>query len=160
MNNEYMQYPDDAMVWVYQADRFFNEEEKQILNDKITEFISQWDSHGSLVKGTYTIKHDSFIVIFADGQGMPLCGRAQTASVNLIKELEKDLNIHLMDRMRQSYKEGDQVKLVKLADLKKLYQDGIINENTLVFDNTVINKKDFDTRWEVSLKDSWHKRFV
>lgn len=160
MNNEYTNYPNDAMAWVYQADRFFTEEEKQVIKTRISEFINQWDSHGSLVKGTFTLKHDAFIVIFADGEGHPLCGRAQTASITLIKELEKELNIKLMDRMIQSYKDNDQVKLIKLAELKKLYQEGIINDETVVFDNTVINKKDFDSRWETPLKDSWHKRFV
>ncbi|QCX54069.1 ABC transporter ATPase [Elizabethkingia sp. JS20170427COW] len=160
MNNEYINYPDDAMTWVYQSERFFSPEEKEIISQRITDFISQWDSHGSLVKGTFTIKHDAFIVIFADGEGSPLCGRAQSASVTLIKELEKELNLQLMDRMRQSYKDGDQVKLIKLAELKKLYQEGTINDETVVFDNTVINKKDFDSRWETPLKDSWHKRFV
>ena len=106
MNNEYIQYPDDAMVWVYQADRFFREEEKEFINQKISDFLSQWDSHGSLVKGTFTLKHDAFLVIFADGEGHALCGRAQTASVNMVKELEKDVGVKLMDRMCQSYRDG------------------------------------------------------
>ena len=71
MNNDYINYPDDAMTWVYQSERFFSPEEKEIITQRITDFISQWDSHGSLVKGTFTIKHDAFIVIFADGERVP-----------------------------------------------------------------------------------------
>jgi hypothetical protein len=160
MNNEYIQYPDDAMVWVYQADRFFREEEKEFINQKISDFLSQWDSHGSLVKGTFTLKHDAFLVIFADGEGHALCGRAQTASVNMVKELEKDLGVKLMDRMCQSYRDGEKVELIKISDLKNLFTEGVIHHETIVFDNTVIHKKDFDTKWETPLKDSWHKRFV
>ncbi|WP_187478317.1 ABC transporter ATPase [Amniculibacterium sp. G2-70] len=160
MNNEYINYPDNAMVWVYNADRFLTADDKQHITTKVQDFIDNWDSHGSLVKGTFTILHDAFLVIFADDQGDPLCGRAQSASVNLVKELEKDLNIKFLDRMRQSFQENNEVKLVKLAELKTLYKDGKINDETLVFDNTVINKKDFDSRWKVALKDSWHKRFV
>ncbi len=160
MHNDYINYPDNSMVWVYNADRFFTENDKEQITSIVTDFISTWDSHGNLVKGTFTILHDAFLVIFADDQGMPLCGRAQSASVAMVKEIEQTINIKLLDRMRQSYQEGDQIKLVRIAELKKLYEDGKINDDTTVFDNTVINKKDFDSRWQVALKDSWHKRFV
>lgn len=160
MNNDYIQYPGTSMVWVYQSERTFTENEKQHIQNRISEFVNNWDSHGSLVKGTFNIFHDAFIVIFADDQGYPLCGRAQTASVTLIKELEQELGIKLLDRMNQSFMDENGVKLVKLSELKSLYKAGQINDETLVFDNTVINKNDFDNRWKVALKDAWHKRFV
>ena len=62
--------------------------------------------------------------------------------------------------MCQSYRDGEKVELIKISDLKNLFTEGVIHHETIVFDNTVIHKKDFDTKWETPLKDSWHKRFV
>lgn len=160
MNKEYKQYPDESMVWVYQSNRFLKEEEKQHIENKVKSFIAQWESHGSLVKGTYTLLHDAFVVIFADGEGQMLCGRAQSASVALMKELENELQIPFVDRMNLSYKVGEQIHFINFNDLKNLYNNGVIQDDSLVFDNTIITKKDFDNKWLCALENSWHKRYV
>jgi hypothetical protein len=34
-----------------------------------------------------------------------------------------------------------------------------VTENTLVFNNLVVNKAEFLSQWEVPAKDSWHARY-
>lgn len=160
MNNDYIQYPDNAKVWIYQSDRHFNEDEKKHIQIRIDDFIDTWESHGNMVKGTFTILYDAFVVLFVDEQGDTMCGRAQDASVKLMKELEQELELSLLDRMNQSYKEGEKAVLVKLNDFETLYNDNKINDETIVFNNTITTKKEFDTTWELPLKNSWHKQLV
>jgi len=38
--------------------------------------------------------------------------------------------------------------------------NGKINEDTIVFNNLVETKIDFETKWEISLKDSPYFKFV
>jgi len=113
-----------------------------------------------MVKGTFTILYDAFVVLFVDEQGDTMCGRAQDASVKLMKELEQELELSLLDRMNQSYKEDEKAVLVKLNDFETLYNDNKINDETIVFNNTITTKKEFDTTWELPLKNSWHKQLV
>ena len=44
------------------------------------------------------------------------------------------------------------------------FQDAIaqnkVNENTIVFNNLVQNKQDFEQNWRVELKNSWHKNLL
>lgn len=160
MNNDYIQYPDNAKVWVYQSNRHFNEDEKQHIQIRLDDFIDGWESHGNMVKATFTILFDAFIVLFADEQGDRLCGRAQDASVQLMKELEQELELSLLDRMNQSYKEDEKAILVKLSDFETLYNDHKINDDTIVFNNTVTTKKEFKNQWELPLKNIWHKQLV
>ena len=35
-----------------------------------------------------------------------------------------------------------------------------VNENTIVFNNLVQNKQDFEQNWRVELKNSWHKNLL
>jgi hypothetical protein len=158
--NNYIQYPDNAKVWIYQSDTHFNEDEKKHIQISIDDFIATWESHGKMVKGTFTILYDAFIVLFVDEQGDRMCGTAQDNSVKLMKRLEQELEVTLLDRMNQSYKEGEKAVLVKLNDFETLYNDNTINDETIVFNNTITTKKEFDTTWEVPLKDSWHKQLV
>ncbi|MBW6482630.1 MAG: ABC transporter ATPase [Vicingaceae bacterium] len=160
MNNNYIQYPDNAKVWIYQSDIHFDEDAKKHIQISIDDFIATWESHGKMVKGTFTILYDAFIVLFVDEQGDRMCGTAQDNSVKLMKRLEQELEVTLLDRMNQSYKEGGKAVLVKLNDFETLYNDNKINDETIVFNNTITTKKEFETTWEVPLKDSWHKQLV
>lgn len=160
MNNEYINYPENAKVWIYQSNTHFDEDEKKHIQISIDDFISSWESHGKMVKGTFTILYDAFIVLFVDEQGDRMCGTAQDNSLKLMKTLEKELEISLLNRMNQSYKNGDKVVLVNIGDFETLYNDNKINNETIVFNNTVTTKKEFDSNWEVPLKNSWHKQLV
>jgi hypothetical protein len=40
------------------------------------------------------------------------------------------------------------------------YAEGKIDDETLVFDTLVNNKKDLEEHWLKPLKDSWHRRMV
>ena len=44
-------------------------------------------------------------------------------------------------------------------DFKKLIKDKAVNKNTLVFDNLISSKYEFDHFWEVPACESWYKNF-
>ena len=153
-------YPDNAKTWIYQSSRFLDADEISYIKVVLDEFISTWESHGSMLTAAYEVFDNLFIVLFVDEQGDTMCGRAQDASVKVMKELEAQLETTLLDRMVQAYKKDDKVVPTTLAEFSKLIEDKEIDENTIVFNHTVTNKKDFDEKWEVPLKDSWHKQLL
>ncbi|MFB0923937.1 MAG: ABC transporter ATPase, partial [Vicingaceae bacterium] len=85
---------------------------------------------------------------------------AQDASVNLMKKLEGELEVTFLDRMVQSYKKGEKVEVVRMADYETLLESKEINENTIVYNNMITTKVDFEHHWEVPMKDSWHKQLI
>ena len=62
--------------------------------------------------------------------------------------------------MHFSYLENDEVVAVDRNEFAARYEAGKINDETLVFDNLVKTKADFDAKWQVPLGTSWHKRMV
>ena len=58
---EYLNYPDNAKVWIYQSSKHFDKDEIDYLNVKLDDFTSEWESHGSLLKATFEIV---FVIIF------------------------------------------------------------------------------------------------
>ena len=157
---DYHKYPDTAKVWVYQANRILDEDEVNYIKVVLDEFIANWESHGKLLKASFDVFHDLFIVLFVDEDGDTMCGRAQDASIKLMKELEQQLEIRLLDRMIQSYLKDGKVVVATMQEFSDLIAEKEINENTIVFNNTITTKADFDTKWEVPLKDSWHKQLL
>ena len=160
MEENYLDYPDNAKVWVYQCNRHLDAVEKDYLQVQIDDFISSWESHGQMLKATAEIFYDLFVVFFVDEQGDTMCGRAQDASVNLMKKMEQELEVSFLDRMIQSYSKDNKAIVVKMNDFTQLLADKEIDENTSVFNNMVTNKADFEAHWEGPLKDSWHKQFL
>lgn len=157
---EYLQYPDNAKVWIYQSSKHFDKDEVDYLNVQLDDFTSEWESHGNMLKATFEIVHDLFVVIFVDEEGDRMCGTAQDNSLKLMKRLGEELEVDFLDRMNQSYKEGDKVKVVRMQEFEQLLADKTIDENTIVYNNMITTKADFDNNWEIPLKDSWHKQFL
>lgn len=160
MSQSYKTFPDNSKVWVFQSSRFFTESELNLLRVKLTAFVDNWDSHGSLLKADYDILHKLFIVFFVDEQGDRMCGSAQDRLLRLMKEIESELEVELLNRMNLSYMDGNVPRVVRMSDFSALATTGDIQEETLVFDNSISTKSAFDHKWMVSIKDSWHKQLL
>ncbi|CAM1362854.1 ABC transporter ATPase [Tenacibaculum soleae] len=160
MFTEYNNLPNNSRVWIYQADREFSIEEVEYICAKAILFIDNWTRHGDDLKGSFTIKYNQFLVLGVDEGFNNVSGCSIDSSVRFIQELEKELRIDLMNKMNVSFKDGENINVVKLPDFQQLIKDKKITSKTTVFNNMVNTKEDFETNWEVTADKSWHKRFL
>lgn len=151
--------PNDSRVWIYQSNREFNADELSILNDKIQGFIEEWKRHGADLKASYIIKYNQFIVLLVDESFSDVSGCSIDASVNLIKQLENTFEIDLTNKLNISFKDNLNINIVSLSDFQNYVKLKKITPSTVVFNNLVTNKEDFENNWEVAADRSWHKRF-
>lgn len=152
--------PDTSRVWIYQASRSFSEEELKELRMLIESFLKAWTAHGSQLLTAYEIRYNRFIIIGLDQTQTTASGCSIDASVHFIQELEKKYNLQLLDKMNVSYKQGEYIAYKPLSDFKKMAKDKAISKNTIVFNNLVTNKFEYQHHWEVPASESWHARFI
>lgn len=150
---------DTSRVWVYQSNRSFKEDEVVEINTKVKQFLEQWTAHGSGLHASFQIKYNRFIIIALDQDMQNATGCSIDASVHFIQQLEKEYEVDLLDKMNVSYKQGDFIAYKPLTDFKKMAKNKSVSANTIVFNNLVTNKSEFENSWEVPAKDSWHSRF-
>jgi len=62
--------------------------------------------------------------------------------------------------MNVSFKDGDNINIVKMNDFKEFAKANKITQETIVFNNMVTTKQELETQWEVTANNSWHKRFL
>ena len=62
--------------------------------------------------------------------------------------------------MNVTFKDNENINLVKLADFQRFAKEQKVTAETIVFNNMVNTKEDFETKWEIQAKESWHKRFL
>ena len=155
-----MTLPNNSRVWVYQSDREFTPKEIDFISKNAEQFIEQWTRHGSDLKGSFTVKYNQFLVLAVDEGFNNVSGCSIDASVHFVQELEKALQVDMMDKMNISFKVGEHINVVKMSAFKEFAKQQKINSDTLVFNNMVTTKKEFEDRWEVPAEQSWHKRFL
>jgi len=152
--------PNDSRVWIYQSNREFNSDELVILKTKIQDFIAVWKRHGADLKASFVIKYNQFIVLLVDEEYNDVSGCSIDASVNLIKQLENHFEIDLTNKLNISFKDNVNVNIVSLSDFQNYVKQEKITSNTVVFNNMVTTKEEFENNWEVTAAKSWHKRFL
>lgn len=160
MYTPYKNLPNNSRVWIYQSNREFTEKELEFISTKAEEFINSWTRHGDDLKGSFTIKYNQFLVLAVDESFNNVSGCSIDASVHFIQALEKELQLNLMDKLNVTFKNGNHINLVRLSDFQKFAKEHKITQETIVFNNMVATKEDFENSWEVPAKDSWHKRFL
>lgn len=157
---DFNELPDNARIWIYQADRSFTQEELQELEESLTEFLTEWTAHGSRLHAGFEIRYKRFIVIGLDQTNVSASGCSIDASVHYIQSLEKKYQVQLLDRMNVSFKQGEFIAYKPLTDFKKLAKAKSVSANTIVFNNLVATKQEYLENWEVPASESWHSRFV
>ncbi len=152
--------PENSRIWIYQSNRSFSEVELNEISSKLNVFLHTWVAHGADLKAGFEIKYKRFIVIALDQDKQSATGCSIDASVQFIQELERVYSVDLMDKMNVSYKQGDYVAYKTLTDFKKMAKNKAVSKNTIVFNNLVNSKSEYQEFWEVPASESWHSRFV
>ena len=160
MFTEYKNLPNNSRVWIYQSDREFDQKEIEFITEKTEDFINQWTRHGDDLKGSFTIKYNQFLVLAVDESFNNVSGCSIDSSVRFVQQLQNELQLDLMNKMNITFKDNEHINLVKLSDFQKFAKDKKITQETIVFNNMVNTKEDFENNWEVPAAQSWHKRFL
>ena len=154
-------FSDQSRVWIYQSNRLFTLSEALQLEDIIDDFIKNWNSHGTPVKGFCNLLFGQFIVLIADEQNATVSGCSTDSSVRLIKVIEDGFKISMFDRTQLAFIINEKIQLLPLAQVSYALEHKFIGAETLFFDHSVSNKKELTERWIVPLSNSWlGKRYL
>ncbi len=157
---EFNTLPNSSRVWIYQSDRTFSDEEVTKISALLENFIQNWNNHGDGLKASFQVKYNQFIILAIDEDYKPASGCSIDSSVQIIKKIEQEFTLNMFNRMQTAFKDGEHVNLVSLADFQKYAKENKINANTIVFNNLVKTKFEYENNWEITADKSWHARFL
>jgi hypothetical protein len=144
-------------VWVYQINRKLNAQEEGLILAKLQDFTKNWTAHQSPLPANVQIKYHQFIILTADESNVKASGCAIDSATHAMQDIEKEFNLNLFDRQLFTYITAEEVFTLNARDFQLAIDNGNINEDTLVFNNLVRNTEDLANKWEVPLKNSWHR---
>ena len=105
--------------------------------------------------------HNLFIVLAVDEALAGASGCSIDKSVAFVRILQERYEIDLLDRMTFVYRDmlGD-IHTASRQNFARLYDMGVIDDETTVFDTVVPTLGDFRNSFELPLQKSWHRRMV
>ncbi|MEY5048424.1 MAG: hypothetical protein RLZZ175_1783 [Bacteroidota bacterium] len=151
---------DHSKIWIYQSSRLFTDIEVNDLELRLSNFVENWESHSRTLKGAFLILENRFVVISVDETVNDASGCSIDKSVHFLQEIENEFKTQLLDKSKVAIKSNDgYVVLYPLLSLKEAVRLGEISQNTLVYNNLVSTKKDFETSWIVPVEATWLNKY-
>ncbi len=144
-----------SKVWIYQSDRAFTPTEKTGIDAMLQDFVQQWKTHGTPVKGHAQICFDQFIIFMADESAAGVSGCSTDSSVRIIKNIEQQYSLSLFDRQTLAFVVEEELKLMALSAVDQAIDAGILYPETMYFNNTVLTKQELENNWIIPMKFSW-----
>ena len=144
-----------SRVWIYQSNRLFSLGEAIEIEVMLEQFVSNWQTHGTPVKGYANLFFGRFIVLMADETAAGVSGCSTDSSVRLIKEIESKFSVTLFDRQLLAFIIKENIQLLPLTQLQYAISNQFITADTLYFNNLVQTKEELENNWMIAVKDSW-----
>lgn len=151
--------PESARLWIYQADRPLTPDEEQRIKGLTEVFISQWAAHGQKLKAAYSIEHHQFLILAVDESFNAASGCSIDASVDLIRKIQDQFNVNLLDRTKIAFFIDGKVTLLPMGSLKEAIGSGKIGQDTQIFNNLIDNTGDWRSNWMIPAGKSWLNRY-
>lgn len=150
----------ESKVWIYMTPTPYSNQEAERIKSEIHNFCHNWTSHNKELSSAGTILHNRFIILSVDESNTAASGCSIDKSLAFVKYLEQQYGQPLLLRTNIAYRSGTEISVLPISELKEACKTGIVNDDTIVFDNLVNTWHAFKERWEVPLKGSWMARFI
>lgn len=151
----------DSRVWIYQPSRLLTPEESAAIDSEARAFIGQWTSHNRELAAWGGIIENLFLVFMVDETHADASGCSIDKSVAFVRDIEQKFQLDFFDRWQFAYLDkAEKLAVAQRDDFAAAYQTGEINAETIVFNNLVKTKTEWQQAWRVALGQSWHKNFV
>ncbi len=148
-------FADTSRVWIYQSDRLFFVQEALQIEPMLSDFVKDWKTHGTPVKGYANLFYGRFIILMADENATGVCGCSTDSSARLIKEIEQKFSVNMFDRQTMTFLIKEKIEQLPLSQLGYAIENNFIGPDTLLFDNTVLTKKALEDNWLTPVKNTW-----
>jgi hypothetical protein len=145
----------DSRVWIFQCNRPFREQEEVEINEQLHNFYTQWQTHGKEVKGWAKLFYKQFVIVVADESQSGVSGCSTDGMTRVIKSFERQYGVDLFDRLTITFLVNNHVEPLPMNQVKYALEKGYIETDTLLFNNLVATKAEFEEQWLTPLNKSW-----
>ena len=131
---------DQSRIWIYAAEQKLTKDQEGHILKVISAHLQNWEAHKVPLTAGVTILENRFIVVALDESKNRASGCSIDTLQKLIQNLEKELSISLLNRLKIFCKIEDEILCIPSFKL-----ESIAKANTLFYDLTIQNKSELDS---------------
>ena len=143
--------PNHSRVLIFGSNRLLESHEKEALGQLMDEFVSDWKAHGASITASYTLIHDSILIVAVDESVTPPSG----CSIDKVFKLLTAFQVDFLQRMLIWQPFCNTSKIVTLVEAKEALEAKIIDLETMVINSLVSSLGEARERLYIPLKESW-----
>ncbi|MDO8501562.1 MAG: hypothetical protein Q7S20_06940 [Gemmatimonadaceae bacterium] len=149
--------PDSARVWVYGADREIGAEGQKKLLGAVDQFLAQWKAHGAPLSSARRWEDGRFLTIAVDQEREGASGCSIDGLFRSLKALEPEIGARVVTSGLVYYRGRDgAIHAVTREEFALLASRKEIDDDTEVYDVSVITLGEWRARFRSRAADSWH----
>lgn len=147
-------------IWVYTLSEELPAEQLSDLKNRCQNFVSGWTAHDVSLDASYEIHKDRLLIFKVNEDKYNASGCSIDKQLRFVKELEQAFSVELLNRLLVAYEKNTEVVVVKQSQIADLLASKAINENTLIFNNTITQSSDLTINWKQPLHKTWLSKYL
>jgi len=147
-------------IWIYFIDKVLTDSEIEVIGNRIKTFCASWFSHGKPLNADGFIFENRFIVLAVNEDVFEASGCSIDKSTIFLKEIAKEFQLDLFNKMLIPYKEADNIMFMNFASVEENKEKLKNNGNVLFYDMTLTHSDDFENSFLKPVKQHWINRFL
>jgi hypothetical protein len=147
--NAFEQFPENARLWLYQADRALTPTEIDWLSGGLRGFVKEWAAHGSKLWADGAILNPYFVAFAVDESVTPPSGCSIDASVKFLKAAGQELGIDFFTRLKVCLDCAGTIEQIDFTE----FQSRTLTGEEVIYDALIDRLKELH-HWPKKLKES------
>ncbi len=147
-------------IWVYTLSKELSNDELVDFKNCCQTFVNGWTAHDVSLDASFELYQNRLLIFKVNEDKYNASGCSIDKQVRFVKELEQAFSIELLNRLLVAYENNNIVEVIKAAQIKDLLASNTINSNTIVFDNTISQSSELNTKWKQPLQATWLAKYL
>lgn len=154
---EFDNISDSARIWVFGTSECLSQNEKVDAEEFLKDFVENWTSHDNSLLGSFQVLHSRFIVLAIDETHKAASGCSIDKSVRAITELGAKIQKDFTNKALVYIQNQTEIQVIKLQEINNAISEGVLEENTAIFDLLIHQKSQLATEFVKPAKETWLK---
>ena len=152
--------PDNARIWIYQADKVIGSSERSLIEKELFDFTSTWSAHGIALQSSFTILENRFVVLGVNEQANEASGCSIDMSTNVMKGIFKLTGIDFFSRTLVPFEINGEIIQFKINELKQKLKENMWNVDSVTFNTLADTVGALRDNWRLKASKSWISRYI
>ena len=148
-------------IWVYTLSNELSNEQLADCKSRCQNFVSGWTAHDVSLDASFELYQNRLLIFKVNEDKYNASGCSIDKQLRFVKELEQAFSVELLNRLLVAFINAEnQIEVVKSSQIKELLESKIINENTIVFNNTITQSSDLANDWKQPLHKTYLAKYI